>query len=168
MQVYTGDGKGKTTAALGLALRAIGNDLNVIMVQFMKTARDRGEYKISRRLPNFKLIALGRDTMVEPGRPSASDIEAGSAALATARDAIMSGDYDLVILDEVNVAMSWGLVRKEEVISALKQRPERVEIVLTGRYAPAEIIELADLVTEMRCLKHPFQKGVPERAGIEY
>ncbi len=167
IQVYTGDGKGKTTAALGLALRAVGNGLRVLMVQFMKTAQATGEYEASKRLPGFELIAMGREKMVEPGRPSDEDIRSGVNTLGKVKKALMSAEYDLIILDEINVAMAWGVVDETAVISMLMDRPSHIEVVLTGRYAPKRIIEMADLVSEMRCVKHPFHCGTPARAGIE-
>lgn len=167
VHVYTGDGKGKTTAALGLALRAMGNDLRVAMVQFMKCPQVYGEYEISGSLPNFTLLPMGRDCLVNVKKPAPEDIEAASQALAKADQLLKSGEYDMVILDEVNVAISWDLVKVEDVVRLVKERPPQVEVVLTGRYAPQPILDLADLVTEMRCIKHPYEKGVPARAGIE-
>lgn len=167
VHVYTGNGKGKTTAALGLALRAMGNGLNVAMVQFMKCDQYYGEYQISKDLPRLTLLPMGRDCLIHEDKVSQADIDAAEAALAKSRELLGSGQYDLVILDEVNVSIKFGLVKVEDVVRMLKERPPRVEVVLTGRYAPPEIVELADLVTEMRCLKHPYTKGVPARAGIE-
>jgi len=167
VHVYTGDGKGKTTAALGLAMRAIGNGLNVAMVQFMKSPEQYGEWEMSDHIDNFLMLPMGRSCLVEPGKPEKDDVEAAEAALRKAEEILCSGKYDLVILDEVNVASAWKLIRKEDVVSLVKGRPPNVEIVLTGRYAPEEFIDLADLVTEMRLVKHPFQRGIPARAGIE-
>jgi cob(I)alamin adenosyltransferase len=167
VHVYTGNGKGKTTAALGLALRAIGNGLEVGMVQFMKCDQFYGEYRISKDLPHLTLLPMGRDCLVYEDKISQADIDAAESALAKCREMIHSGKYDLVIMDEVNVAVKFGLVQVEDVVKLLKERPSQVEVVLTGRYAPPEIVELADLVTEMKCLKHPYSKGIPARAGIE-
>jgi cob(I)alamin adenosyltransferase len=167
VQVYTGNAKGKTTAALGLALRAMGNGLKVAMVQFMKTPQYYGEYEISKLLPNFTLLPMGRDCLIYAGKAKQEDYDAAEAALRKAEELIQSRKYDLVIIDEVNVAIYMGLVKVEDVVRVVKQRPSHVEVVLTGRYAPPEIIELADLVTEMRLIKHPFDKGVQARDGIE-
>lgn len=167
VHVYTGNGKGKTTAALGLALRAMGNGLEVAMVQFMKCDQFYGEYEMSKELPHLTLLPMGRDCLVHEDKVSQADIDAAEAALAKCRELIHSGRFDLVIMDEINVSIRFGLVKAEDVVAMLKERPPRVEVVLTGRYAPPEVIELADLVTEMKCLKHPYTKGVPARAGIE-
>ncbi len=167
VHVYTGNGKGKTTAALGLALRAMGNDLEVAMVQFMKCDQYYGEYQISKQLPHLTLLPMGRDCLVHEDKVSQADIDAAAAALAKSKELLHSCKYDMVILDEINVSIRFGLVSVEDVVRMLKERPPRVEVVLTGRYAPPEIVELADLVTEMKCLKHPYTKGVPARAGIE-
>jgi cob(I)alamin adenosyltransferase len=167
IHVYTGNGKGKTTAALGLALRAMGNDLNVVMVQFMKSDQHYGEYRISRSLPHFTLLPMGRDCLVNEKKIAQADIDAAEAALAKCEELLRSGKYDMLIMDEINVSMHFGLVKVADVVGLLRSRPPRVEVVLTGRYAPPEIVEIADLVTEMRCLKHPYEKGVQARAGIE-
>jgi cob(I)alamin adenosyltransferase len=167
VHVYTGNGKGKTTAALGLALRAMGNDLDVAMVQFMKCDQYYGEYEMAKGLPHLTLLPMGRDCLVYEDKVSQADIDAADAALAKSRELMHSGKYDMVIMDEINVSIKFGLVRVEDVIKMLRERPPKVEVVLTGRYAPPEILELADLVTEMKCLKHPYTKGIPARAGIE-
>lgn len=167
VHVYTGNGKGKTTAALGLALRAMGNGLQVAMVQFMKCDQYYGEYEIAKTLPNFTLLPMGRDCLVHEGKARPEDYEAAEAALRKAEELIQSRKYDLVILDEANVTIFMKLIKVEDVVRAVRQRPPHVEVVLTGRYAPPEIVELADLVTEMRPIKHPFDRGVPAREGIE-
>lgn len=167
VQVYTGNGKGKTTAALGLALRALGNGLNVAMVQFMKPDQNSGEYVMSKELKNFTLIPCGLKRLVDPQNITDADREAARSALNTAKDHLYSGRYDLFIMDEVNVAMGWGLIDVSEVMNVLKGRPENIEIVLTGRYAPDAITEYADLVTEMRMVKHPYDRGIGPRKGIE-
>jgi cob(I)alamin adenosyltransferase len=167
VHVYTGDGKGKTTAALGLALRAIGNDLNVIMIQFMKSPQYYGEYEISKSMKNLTLLPMGRSCLVNAEKPQQEDYDAAEAAMAKAKESIHSGKFDLVILDEVNVAIHFHLIDKAKVLELVKARPPHVELVLTGRYAPKELIEVADLVTEMKCIKHPYERGVPAREGIE-
>ncbi|MDR3282822.1 MAG: cob(I)yrinic acid a,c-diamide adenosyltransferase [Candidatus Methanoplasma sp.] len=167
VQVYTGEGKGKTTAALGLAFRAVGRGLEVVMVQFLKPPEDYGEHISASRIDNFTILPLGLDHMASKV-PRKEDMEVSEAALAKAEELIYSGKYDLVILDEINVAMSWGLVDADKVLDMLKKRPANIEVVLTGRGAPPPIIEYADLVTEMRPVKHPFNKGVHARKGIEF
>ncbi len=168
VQVYTGDGKGKTSAAFGLALRAIGRGLKVYIIQFIKGGFDYGELYIIDKLPNLKLKAFGQGKFVTQFPPSEKDIKIAKEAFNLAKKIIMSGEYDIVILDEINVALSLRLIKTEDVVNLIKEKPEHVELVLTGRYAPKEIIEAADLVTEMREIKHPFQKGVPPRKGIEF
>ncbi|UAL07159.1 MAG: cob(I)yrinic acid a,c-diamide adenosyltransferase [Candidatus Methanogranum gryphiswaldense] len=167
VHVYTGMGKGKTTASLGLAFRAAGRGLNVLMIQFLKPPENYGEHLAADHFENLTIIPMGLDHMV--GRvPKAEDIRIAKETLAEARDLIYSEKYDLVILDECNVAISWGLISSKDVIDILKERPANIEIVLTGRGAPKEIIDYADLVTEMKMVKHPFDKGIKARKGIEY
>jgi cob(I)alamin adenosyltransferase len=167
VHVYTGNGKGKTTAALGLALRAMGNDLEVAMVQFMKCDQYYGEYEISKKLPHLTLLPMGRDCLIHQDRVTQADLDAATEALERSHQLLHSGKYDMLIMDEVNVSTKFGLVKVEDLVQLIRERPPKVELVLTGRYAPPEIIEMADLVTEMRCVKHPYTKGVPARAGIE-
>lgn len=166
-QVYTGKGKGKTTAAFGVALRAIGRGLKVYMIQFIKGGFDYGELYIVDSLSNFKLAAFGRGKFIK-GSPTEADLEQAREAFQTAREVVNGGEYDVVILDEINVALYLGLVQIDDVIDLIKGKPRHVELILTGRYAPQEILDLADLVTEMREIKHPFNKGVLARRGIEY
>jgi cob(I)alamin adenosyltransferase len=167
VQVYTGNGKGKTTASLGLAFRATGRGLEVLMIQFLKPPMNYGEHLHAEKVPNFTILPLGLDHMVSKV-PRDVDIKIARETLQKAKEEIYSGKYDLVILDEINNAMSWNLLSAEEVIEVLKGRPENIEIVLTGRGAPPKIVEYADLVTEMTLIKHPFDKGTRARKGIEY
>jgi cob(I)alamin adenosyltransferase len=168
IQVYTGDGKGKTTCALGLALRAVGQGFTVYMVQFLK-GRDTGEARAAARLaPELTLRSFGRPALVNLQSPAPADLDLAREALEEARRVIHAGEHDLVILDEVNVALTYRLVPLEEVLEMLRQRPPWVEIVATGRAAPPELVALADLVTEMRPLKHYYEAGVPARRGIEW
>ena len=167
VQVYTGNGKGKTTAALGLAMRALGNDLSVAMIQFMKPDQGSGEYVMSKKLKNFMLIPCGLPHLVDPKNITKEDRKAAKDALIKVKELLYSGKYDLFIIDEINVAMGWKLIDANEVIDMLKGRPSNIEVILTGRYAPDEIIEFADLVTEMRMVKHPYDKGIGPRKGIE-
>jgi len=168
VQVYTGNGKGKTTAAFGLALRAIGRGLKVYVIQFIKGGFDYGELYIADKLPNLKLKAFGRGKFVTEKPAEKEDVKLAEEALALAEKVIKSGEYDIVILDEVNVALDLKLIKTEKVVELMKSKPRHVELVLTGRYAPAEIVEIADLVTEMKEIKHPFSKGQQARKGIEY
>jgi cob(I)alamin adenosyltransferase len=168
VQVYTGDGKGKTSAAFGLALRAIGRGLKVYIIQFIKGGFDYGELYVVDKLPNITLKAFGRGKFVTQQPPSEEDVKLAEEALQLAEKIIKSGEYDLVILDEINVALSLKLISLEKVLELIKGKPKHVELVLTGRYAPKEIIDAADLVTEMREVKHPFKKGCQAREGIEF
>jgi len=168
VQVYTGNGKGKSSAAFGLALRAIGRGLKVYIVQFIKGGFDYGELYIVDRLPNLKLKAFGRGKFVTEKPPDKVDAELAEEALALAEKVVKSGEYDIVILDEINVALSLKLISLEEVLELIRNKPKHVELVLTGRNVPNEIIEAADLVTEMREVKHPYNKGFQARKGIEY
>ena len=168
IQVYTGDGKGKTTASLGLAFRACGHGFKVCMVQFMKNSADYGEVKAAAYLPGFELIQVGRHDFVDLADPAPVDVKLAADGWAKAKDIIDSGAYDIVILDELNVAMSCGLVSAAEVAAFLTAKQRRVEVILTGRYAPAEIIAAAHLVTDMQCVKHPYDNGVEARQGIDY
>ena len=167
VQVYTGNGKGKTTAALGLAMRALGNGLNVAMVQFMKPDQGSGEYVMSKKLENFTLIPCGPEHLIDPRNITDVDRKAARKALDTVKELLYSGKYDLFIIDEINVAMGWKMIDANEVTDILNNRPKNIEVVMTGRYVPDEIIEFADLVTEMRMIKHPYEKGIGSRKGIE-
>ncbi len=168
VQVYTGDGKGKTTAALGLALRAWGHGARVLVIQFMKGRIDYGELAAARRLPGFDIEQYGRETFVDRDRPAEEDVALAREALARARQVIAENAYDLVILDEVNVAVDYGLVEAKEILDLVAARPPEMELVLTGRSAPAEFVEAADLVTEVREIKHHYREGVAARKGIEF
>jgi len=168
IQVYTGPGKGKTTAALGQALRAAGRGLKVYIIQFIKGGFDYGELYIIDRIPNVTLRAFGRGRFITGGKPAKEDVEQAVEALKLAKEVVKSGEYDVVILDEVNVALYYKLIPLEEVLKLMDEKPKHVELVLTGRKAPREVIEKADLVTEMVEIKHPYQKGKPPRLGIEY
>jgi cob(I)alamin adenosyltransferase len=169
IQVYTGDGKGKTTCALGLALRAVGQGFQVYMVQFMK-GWGTGEACIAaqRLAPDFTLHHFGRPALVNLKSPDPEDLALVREAWDLARQIIDAGEHDLVILDEFNLALAYNLIPLTEGLEALRRRPPWVEVVLTGRQAPPELIEIADLVTEMRALKHYFEAGIPARRGIEW
>ncbi|MCK4933737.1 cob(I)yrinic acid a,c-diamide adenosyltransferase [Candidatus Bathyarchaeota archaeon] len=168
VQVYTGNGKGKTSAAFGLALRAVGRGLKVYIIQFIKGGFDYGELYAIKKLPNLKLEAFGHGRFITEKPPREDDIRSAKKALDLARDIIESGEYDIVILDEINVALALELIKVQDVVDLAKGKPEHVELILTGRNVPQKIIDVADLVTEMREVKHPFKQGVPPRKGIEY
>jgi cob(I)alamin adenosyltransferase len=168
VQVFTGNGKGKTTAALGTVLRALGHGLRVYIVFFMKGDYDYGEYRALSQLPGVDTASFGLRRFTDPDNISPEEIEQARLALAAARKAIKSGNYDLVVLDEVNVALGFKLIELEDVVKLIQDKPADVELILTGRYADARLIELADLVTEMVKIKHPFDQGIKARKGIEY
>ena len=168
VQVYTGNCKGKTTAALGLAFRAVGRGLKVVMIQFMKGGGPYGEHLAAARLaPDLTIIPTGREGWVNKDNPDKEDIDLAVKALALAKDKLLSGTYDMVILDEVNGAVCFGLLPVEAVLELLRIRPQQVELVLTGRNAHPQVVEAADLVTEMVEIKHYYKTGVPARCGIE-
>lgn len=168
VQVFTGDGKGKTSAALGTVLRALGHDFKICIIHFMKGNFPYGEQKMLSALPNVDLQIFGRLSFVDPKNPAEEDKEEARKALEAGRRAVVSGEYDLVVLDEVNVASAWGLVAVDAVVRLIEEKPEHVELILTGRYAHDRLVELADLVTEMKVVKHPFDQGIGARAGCEY
>jgi len=168
IQVYTGDGKGKTTCALGLALRAAGQGFRVYIIQFMK-GRPTGEAGAAARLaPEVTLRYFGRPGLVKLKSPAPEDLALLQEGWALARQVLAAGEHDLVILDEINLALTHNLIPLEEALTALQQRPPGVEVVLTGRQAPPELVAMADLVTEMRPVKHYYQAGVKARRGIEW
>jgi len=168
IQVYTGNCKGKTTAALGLALRAVGREMMVCMIQFMKGGGPYGEHLAAQKLaPYLTIIPTGRPGWVERDNPDPEDRRMAQEAFELARQSLASGKYDLVILDEINGAVSFGLVEVEQVLELMKGKPDNVELVLTGRNADERVIAAADLVTEMREIKHYYKTGVRARLGIE-
>ncbi len=168
VQVYTGNGKGKTTAALGLAFRASGHGLKTYIIQFMKGEIYYGELGAAEKLSETITIKqMGRPDFVDKKNPARVDIEMAEEALKLARELITGGKYDLVILDEINVALDFGLIKLDDVLEIIDKKPPEVELILTGRYAPKEIIERADLVTEMVEVKHPYNAGIEARVGIE-
>ena len=168
VQIYTGNGKGKTTAALGLALRAAGHDLRTYIGQFLK-GHDYGELRsVAKLAPWITIAQFGRSGFVHVSDPpDARDVRKARVGLDECRDAMLSGKYHVVILDEICVALYFHLLPLEDVLSLLDGKPKDVELILTGRYAPEPLIERADLVTEMREIKHYYQSGYPARDGIE-
>jgi len=169
--VYTGNGKGKTTAALGLSLRAIGYEHKVCMLQFIKGSWHYGEMDSSKKLgPNFELIAVGKGFVgiLDDNSPREEHEKYAAEALKICREKIFSEKHDVVILDEVNYAINLGLLDVKEIMKLIKEKPEKLDLVLTGNYAKKEIIELADLVTEMKEIKHPFKSGIKAKKGIDF
>jgi len=168
--INTGPGKGKTTAALGTAFRAAGNGMRVLFLQFLKGSWHYGELDaVLANAPNFVLKQMGRGFVKVGGAETdPEDIRLVEAAWGEAREAILSGEWDLVILDEINYAISYGMLAPEQVAETLRARPEMVHVILTGRSAHPLLVELADTVTEMREVKHAYQKGILAQRGIEY
>lgn len=168
--VNTGNGKGKTTAALGMALRAWGQEMKVLMLQFIKGGWRYGDLKAAEKLaPGFEIRQMGEGFIKGKDDNSLDEHRhAARQALETARKEIASGSYDMIILDEVLYAVHYGLIELADVLELLDQKPEMLHLVLTGRNAPPQIIERADLVTEMREVKHPFTQGIAAQKGIEY
>ncbi len=168
VMVYTGSGKGKTTAALGLALRAMGHGKKVFFLQFMKGSKEYGEVQIAAALPLLTLVQSGLETFVIKGSPSPEDLRLARQGLDMAKQAVKSGDYDLVVLDEVNIALDYQLFPLEEVLELIKSKPSGLDLVLTGRYAPPQVLEAADLVSEVLEVRHHYEAGVQAREGIEF
>jgi cob(I)alamin adenosyltransferase len=166
IQVYTGDGKGKTTASLGLALRAAGAGLNVLFTQFIKQG-DYSEIKILKKLDEFITVKqFGQGRFIK-NKPVPEDIEAAQKGLKQIETAMNSGEYQVIIMDEANVAVACNLFPLQDLLNIIAIKPDNVELIITGRNAAGEVIEKADLVTEMRPVKHYYQKEIPARKGIE-
>lgn len=169
--VYTGNGKGKTTAALGIALRAIGYQKRISMIQFIKGSWHYGEMDSSKRLePEFEMVAVGKGFVgiIDDKSPKEVHQSVAQEAIKISRQKITSGDYDIVILDEVNYAVNLGLVSVSDVLDLIKSKSKGLDLVLTGNHAKDEIVQEADMVTEMREIKHPFQRGIKAKKGIDY
>lgn len=169
--VYTGEGKGKTTAALGLAVRAIGYDWKICMIQFIKGSWQYGEIEGVKRLsPNFELHVVGEGFVgiLDDKKKRSVHKLAAKKALELSRQKIISGDYQIVILDEINYAISLDLIDIDDVLDIIKNIPKEVSIVLTGSKANKKIIDIADLVTDMNSIKHPYQKGISSIKGIDF
>lgn len=165
VHIYTGDGKGKSTAAFGLAVRASGAGLKVLIHQFIK-GKSYCEIGVLKAIPNIKVKQCGMGCFIKKG-PSLRDIECARAGLADVRLDIMSGRFDLVILEEINIALHLKLIRIDDVIDIIRFRPKNVELILTGRNCPKALYRCADYITDMREVKHPYQKGITSRRGIE-
>ena len=169
IQVYTGNGKGKTTAALGLALRAIGWNYKVCMVQFIKGNEKIGEIQISKKqIPHLSIHQFYNDKKYSIIKPDQKYQKSVIEAWEFFKKILQKNKYDIIILDEINIALHYKLLNINEIIKVLKNKPQNVELILTGRSAPKKIIQIADLVTEMKLIKHPFYKNIKARKGIEY
>jgi cob(I)alamin adenosyltransferase len=169
--VYTGDGKGKTTAALGLCIRAVGYDKKVCIIQFIKGSWKYGEIEgIKKLAPNveFHRKGLGFVGIIDDKLERSEHVRAAGEALKFAEGQMLSGRYDIVILDEINVAVKLGLIEVDDLVDLINKKPEGLDLILTGRNAAEEVVERADLVTEMREIKHPFQKGIKAKKGIDF
>jgi cob(I)alamin adenosyltransferase len=169
--VYTGKGKGKTTAALGIALRATGYKKKICMIQFIKGSWHYGEMDSSKRLePEFELITVGKGFVgiIDDKSSKEEHKEIAKEAVKISNEKIHSGNYDIIILDEINYAVNLELISVDDVLNLIKSKPPEMDLVLTGNYAKDEVIEVADLVTEMREIKHPFQRGIKAKKGIDF
>ena len=167
--IFTGDGKGKTTAAIGTAVRAAGHGLRVFIAFFAKCDEYfRGEANALSRLPNITLASCRHRDWIDKENIKAEDKELAKSTLTAAREAMLNGNYNLIVLDEINIAINYGLVSLNEVIELVNDKPQNVELILTGRYAEPKLVQIADLVTEMLMVKHPYGKGVKARRGIDY
>lgn len=168
LQVYTGNGKGKTTAAFGLAMRACGHGWRVLVIQFMKGDPSYGEVAAARQIKGLEVVQTGLPTFVEKNNPSPEDLAEARRGMALARQALDSRSCDMLILDELNVAVDYGLVPLEEVLALVDSCPAETELVVTGRYAAQALLDRAALVSEVREVKHPYQLGIVSRVGIDY
>lgn len=168
--VVTGNGKGKTTSAFGQALRAIGHGSKVLVIQFMKGSDTYGEVRAARShlADHLTVEQYGRDRFVDKANPEPEDLRLAQKGLARAREALASGEFGLVILDEANVAIDFGLATVDDLLKSLAARRPGVDVMVTGRYAPAALVRQADLVSEVLDIKHHFTEGIPARPGIEY
>jgi cob(I)alamin adenosyltransferase len=169
--VYTGKGKGKTTAALGIVLRAVGHGYKVGMIQFIKGEWYYGELTSSKRLePEFELIAAGRGFVgiIDDDHPIEDHQKAAKDAIEVAKQKIASGDYDIMILDEINYAVKLNLISQQDILDVIAAKPEKTSLVLTGNYVPEAVVAAADLVTEMREIKHPYQRGIKAKKGVDF
>ena len=169
--VYTGKGKGKTTAALGIVLRAIGYEKKICMIQFIKGSWHYGEMDSSKRLePEFEMVAVGKGFVgiIDDKSTKEDHKKIAQEAIKISNEKIQSGNYNIVILDEINYAINLGLISVNDILTLIKSKPKELDLILTGNYAKDEIIDVADLVTEMREIKHPFQRGIKAKKGIDF
>ncbi len=167
IQLYTGNGKGKTTASIGLCIRALGRGKKVCLIQFMKKNWEYGEIRMLNTIPGIDVFQFGTDKLIDPNNPAPIDFEEAEKAYRKAKEVLEADHYDVVVIDEINVAVEWKLLPIEKQLE-LMRIPTEAEIVMTGRYARQEAIDRADLVTEMREIKHYYVQGIPAREGIEH
>jgi cob(I)alamin adenosyltransferase len=169
ISIFTGDGKGKTTAAIGNVIRAAGHGLRVFIISFMK-GKDyiQSENVILSQLPNVKIATFGQVGWIKKENINDTHKNQAISALATAKSAISNGEYDIIVLDEINVAIYYGLINIRDVLELIKEKPKQVDVILTGRHADPRLIQMADLVTDMKMVKHPYTKGIEARQGIDY
>jgi cob(I)alamin adenosyltransferase len=168
VEIFTGSGKGKTSAALGVVLRAAGQGLRAHIIYFLKGDYPYGERTMFALLPNATFESYGDVEFIDPNKVKDEDREQARQGLEAARRALASGNYDIVVLDEINIAVAWKLIGVEEVLQLIEEKPQNMELILTGRHADQRLIERADLVTDMVEIKHPFHKGIKARRGIDY
>jgi cob(I)alamin adenosyltransferase len=168
IHVITGDGKGKTTSALGIALRAAGHNFKTLMIQFMKKGWDYGELHAVRSIPNIQIVQYGTPDFVDKTNPLLIDFQEAEAGLNRFKQEMMSNEWNIIILDEINVALDYQLISEEAVINHLKAKPKNLEIILTGRSASSRIIEMADYYTLIQSIKHPYQQEILARKGVEF
>jgi cob(I)alamin adenosyltransferase len=167
VMVFTGDGKGKTTAAVGQAIRALGHGFRVCMIHFMK-GRDYGEFLSTASLPKLTIIRAGRDSFVKRDNPEQIDLDMAHDGFKKAVSAVLDGEYDMVVLDEINVAVDFGLIAEEELLELLDKKPVDVTVILTGRAARPSLVKRADMVSEILAIKHHYEQGADCCPGIEY
>lgn len=167
VHIYTGNGKGKTTAAIGLGIRATGKGLKVYMIQFMK-GRRYSEIDALEKIKDFTVVQFGRDEFVSKENPEQIDIDLARKGFEHAKEIIKNGEHDLIILDEINVAVDFKLIPLKDVLKLMDEKPEKVELVLTGRYVHPDMVKQADLVSEILEIKHPYQNGIQSRKGIDW
>ena len=167
IHVYTGDGKGKTTAALGLALRAAGHELKICVIMFLKGRAKYGEKKSANKINNIEIFAYGEDDLII-GKPSSKDFREAEEAFNHARHIITGKKYDIIILDELTHAINLGLIKLNDIMELINKKPVELELIITGRNAPSELLNVADYITEFNEKKHPYKKGIKARKGIEY
>jgi len=168
VQVFTGEGKGKTSAGVGIVIRALGQGLKVCVVVFIKGNRTSGEWTFLSKIPDVEIARYGLGKLIDPDNIKPEEKEQAREALEFARKAVSTDNYDIVVMDEVNVAVRHKLIDVDGVLKLIRDKPAKVELILTGRYADPQIIQMADLVTELQKIKHPYDRGIKARRGIEY
>jgi cob(I)alamin adenosyltransferase len=166
--VYTGNGKGKTSAAIGLAVRALGRGWKVLMIQFLKSESCSGENTAFKKMENFKCVQFGSPKFIKKGQIRPIDLRLAQKGFEMAENAVRKREWDMVILDEIILAVDFDLIPSEQLLGLMKDKPDSVELVLTGRNATPRLMEAADLVSEIKEIKHPYRKGIPARKGVEY